>query len=349
MAQLWAWPILALLCASAAHGQVDAPVRDANMGSILEVGPGKPYAEPSAAIAAARDGDTVRVAPGIYRDCAIIRQNRFTIESQGGKAADKPRGKAGDKPGGKAGDKPRGDPGGDASGEVVMRDKSCAGKGILVIDGTQVTVRGLTLANARVPDRNGAGIRAEGGALLVENTRFLDNENGLLSNSDPTMSIRIVDSTFIGNGQCQPACAHGIYAGHIGLLRVERSHFLDQHEGHQIKSRASRTEIVGCDIRDGPEGTSSYAIDLPNGGSASIENNRIAKGRRTSNGSTAIAIGEEGDTNPPGPIVVRNNFFANEQDRTTVFIRNVTATPVQSIGNTSTGPVVPLEGPGTVR
>src|SRR5271165_3550653 len=175
------------------------PAIRAASGAVLEVGPGKKFDKPSTAIAQAKDGDTVRVAAGTYEDCASIRQNRFTIESAGG--------------------------------EVVMKDRSCAGKAILVIDGTKVTVRGLTLANAKVPDKNGAGIRAEGGELLVENTQFLNNENGLMSANEPKISIRIVNSTFIGNGACQPNCAHGIYAGHIKFLRVEGSRFLNQHEG----------------------------------------------------------------------------------------------------------------------
>jgi Right handed beta helix region len=285
--------------------------------AVLEVGPGQKYPVPSAAIAVAKDGDTVRVAAGEYEDCASIRQNRFTLEA--------------------------------ADGEVVMKDRTCAGKAILVIDGTKVTIRGLTLENAKVADRNGAGIRAEGGELLVENTKFLNNENGLMSANDPNVSIRIVDSTFIGNGQCRPTCTHGIYAGHNKLLRVEHSKFLDQHEGHHIKSRAARTEVIGCDIQDGPTGTSSYLIELPNGGSALIEKNQMSKGRLTSNGGSAISIGAEGDINPPGPIVVRDNTFVNEQERSTVFVRNFAETPAELSGNLLTGAVTPLAGAGTVR
>jgi hypothetical protein len=285
--------------------------------AVLDVGPGQKYPKPSTAIAAAKDGDTVRVAAGEYEDCATIRQNRFTLEAAGG--------------------------------EVVMKDRTCAGKAILVIDGTKVTIRGLTLENAKVPDRNGAGIRAEGGELLVENTKFLNNENGLMSANDPNVSIRVVDSTFMNNGQCRPTCTHGIYAGHNKLLRVEHSKFLDQHEGHHIKSRANRTEVVGCDIQDGPTGTSSYLIDLPNGGSALIQTNQMSKGRMTSNGGSAISIGSEGDVNPPGPIVVRDNSFVNEQDRGTVFVRNFSETPAELSGNLLSGAVTPLAGPGAVR
>jgi hypothetical protein len=299
------WLILAGLCCHAASA------------AVLEVGPGKKFDKPSAAIAQAHDGDTVRVAAGEYEDCASIRQNRFTIESE--------------------------------NGEVVLKDKTCAGKAILVIDGSKVTVRGLTLANARVADKNGAGIRAEGGELLVENTKFLNNENGLMSANDAKISIRVVNSTFIGNGACQPTCAHGIYAGHITLLRVEGSRFLGQHEGHHIKSRAARTEVIGCDIRDGPAGNSSYLIEIPNGGSVLIEKNKMSKGRMSSNGATAISIGGEGDTNASGPIVVKDNNFVNEQDRSTVFVRSFAAIPAQLSGNVLAGAVTPLAGAGTVR
>ena len=68
------WLMLAIWCCSAASGAA----------AVLEVGPGKHFDKPSAAIAAAKDGDTVRVAPGEYEDCATIRQNRFTLEGVGG-------------------------------------------------------------------------------------------------------------------------------------------------------------------------------------------------------------------------------------------------------------------------
>ena len=285
--------------------------------AILEVGMGKPFALPSDALAKARDGDTVRIDKGTYEDCARIDKNRIILETAGG--------------------------------EVILKGKTCAGKAILVITGTKVTVRGLTLAYARVLDRNGAGIRAEGTELLVENTTFFHNENGLLSMAGPDMSIRVVDSIFIGNGHCQPVCAHGIYVGHIRSLRVERSRFLDQREGHHIKSRANRTEIVGCDIQDGPAGTSSYLIDIPNGGAVLIEKNQLRKGRGTSNRGIAISIGAEGDTNPRGPILIRDNDFVNEQDSFTAFVRNMSATPAQLSGNALAGSARALEGEGSVE
>ena len=216
------------------------------------------------------------------------------------------------------------------------------GKAILVVDGDKVTIRGLTFARAHLPEFNGAGIRAEGGDLTIEDTRFVNNENGLMSAPNPNATIRVTGSSFFGNGSCKGACAHGIYAGHIKLLHVERSVFRDTHEGHHIKSRALRTEIVNCNIQDGPAGASSYLIDVPNGGSLLIEKNKLEKGPMTQNQGAAIMIGAEGVNQPTNEIIVRNNSFTNDSRGPTVFVNNRTETVAVLTGNLFTGAVSPL-------
>jgi hypothetical protein len=210
-------------------------------------------------------------------------------------------------------------------------------------------VRNITLQRARVPDANGAGIRAEGGNLTVENSRFLDNEDGILSSSPQGIQIRIIGSEFIGNGKCEKACAHGIYINHVALLHVERSKFLNTHVGHHIKSRALRTEVINCTIEDGPQGNASYLIDIPNGGTLIAEGNTMEKGPKADNQAYAIMIGEEGVSQPTGETTIRNNKFTNDQNRPTTFLRNLTATRAQLIGNVFKGDVRPLEGDGTVQ
>ena len=175
-------------------------------GNVLEVGPTQRLKLPSQAAAAAGAGDIIRIAPGDYTDCAVWRANRLTIEATGEGA--------------------------------VLADKTCAGKGIFVIAGNDITVRNLTFARAAVPDRNGAGIRAEGRNLTVEHSKFIDNENGILANPKAGSTIRIVDSEFRGNAKCEAQCAHGIYVNAIDRLEIEHSRFIDQHIGHHIKSRA---------------------------------------------------------------------------------------------------------------
>ena len=160
------------------------------------------------------------------------------------------------------------------------------------------------------------------------------------------MTIR--DSEFTGNGSCERACAHGIYINNVRLLRVERSRFFAQMVGHHIKSRASRTEIIGNDIADGPDGTASYLIDIPNGGDVLITGNRMAKGPKSDNPATAISLGAEGAKNPSSEIRIEDNNFENQSDRLTAFVDNRTGTEAILSGNVIGGKVELLRrGPPT--
>lgn len=285
--------------------------------ATLEVGPNRPLAVPSQAARIARDGDTIAIDAGDYIDCAVWPQRNLTIEGKG-----------------------RG---------AVIRRRVCDDKGVFVTVGDHITLRNLTFAEARSPSHNGAGVRAEGRDLTVQNCRFVDNENGILSAPAPDSTILVTGSEFRGNGSCESACAHGIYAGAIGLLRVERSRFSGTHQGHDIKSRARRTEVIDNVIEDGSGGSSSYLIDIPNGGATLIQGNRMAKGPHSDNPGTAISIGAEGVSNPTPWLIVRNNRFTNHQAVRTVFVRNFTGTEARLAGNVLRGAVSPLDGPGSVR
>lgn len=286
--------------------------------ATLEVGPDKPYKQPSQAIAAAHNGDTVLIAAGQYFDCASVRVPNLTIA---GSAPD---------------------------GGAVLTDKTCAGKGILVTDANNITIRNLTLTRARVPDGNGAGIRAEGVNLMVDQVRFINNQNGILTNDVPDSTITIRNSRFERNGTCERSCAHGIYIGHIKQVQVENSTFTATKQGHHIKSRAAATEVIGCGISDGPEGTASYDIDIPNGGALVARNNRIEKGPKAEN-HAAIILGEEGVTQPTPEIVIENNTYRNEGNFPSIFVVNDTATEAMLKGNKLSGQVKPLRGDGSVQ
>ncbi len=285
-------------------------------GNVLEVGPTQRLKLPSQAAAVARPGDIVRIAPGDYADCAVWRTDNLTIEATGNGA--------------------------------VLAGKTCAGKGIFVIDGNDVTVRNLAFERAATADHNGAGIRAEGRNLTVERSKFIDNEDGILANPVPGSTIIIVDSEFRGNGKCEEQCAHGIYVNAIDRIDIEHSRFADQHVGHHIKSRARNTVLIDNDIADGPNGDSSYLVDIPNGGNVLIQGNRMQKGRRTENTRTAVRIGEEGVKNPTHELIVRDNSFVSNLAVPTVFVRNATPTPAVLSGNHLQGRVTPLVGPGTI-
>jgi hypothetical protein len=284
----------------------------------LLVGPRRELATPSAAAAIAADGDTILIDPGSYADCAVWRASRITIAARPG-------------------------------AEVVLRDQVCQDKGIFVTVGDNITIRGITFTGARAPAYNGAGIRAQGANLTLIGSRFLDNENGILAAAMPGSTIRVLDSEFRGNGACEQECAHGIYVGRIAALDIERSRFLDQHIGHHIKSRALRTVLIDDTIMDGPDGTSSYLVDLPNGGDLLMRGCVLEKGPNSDNPVAAVIIGEEALTNPTRRIELLGNQFRNDREQPTIFLRNTTNVPAELVGNQISGQVVAVDGPATIR
>jgi hypothetical protein len=284
--------------------------------ALLKVGPGEIYKAPSAAAQVAKNGDHIQIGPGEYFDCAVWRADGLVIE-------------------------------GTAPG-VIITDEACMGKGLFVVAGNNTTVRNLVLTRARVPDMNGAGIRLDGGSLIVDNVKFIDNQNGILGGA-PGATVTIRNSDFDRNGFCESACAHGIYLNNVDLVRVENSRFTNTRQGHSIKSRARRTEVIGCTILDGPEGTSSYLIDAPNGGALLVRDNNLQKGPKSENHKAAIAIGEEGVTQPTPEITIINNTFQNDGGYEVAFVWNVTATPAQLTANKLSGAVIALRGDGSVN
>jgi hypothetical protein len=280
-------------------------------GRELPVGPTRVLKVPSQAAAVARDGDVVRIDPGTYSDCAIWTASRLLIEATG--------------------------PG------VLIAGKSCADKGIFITVGGDITIRGITFADASVRWHNGAGIRASGDNLTVEHSRFLHNENGILAGGSANSVLRITGSEFVGNGVCIEACAHGVYAGApIYLLDIEHCVFSDTRIAHHIKSRALNTVVRDSRIEDGPEGTASYLIDVPNGGNLLVQGNVMEKGARTANRAVAISIGAEGVKNPTGVLIVRDNVFHSDVPVRTAFVRNSSGAPVKLSGNRISGDVEPV-------
>jgi hypothetical protein len=279
---------------------------------VLTVGPDRVLKVPSQAATVAANGDVVRIDPGTYADCAFWRASHLLIEAAG--------------------------PG------VRIAGKVCGEKGIFVTQGADITIRGITFADAAVVWHNAAGIRVEGPNLTVDHSRFVHNENGILAGGGPDSVLRVTDSEFVGNGSCIEACAHGVYAGApIYLLDIEHCAFFDTKTAHHIKSRARNTVVRDSRIEDGPDGTSSYLIDVSNGGNVLIQGNVLEKGARTNNPGAAISIGIEGVKNPTDVLIVRDNRFRSDVEKRTTFVRNSTAAPVDLSGNTITGDVQ-LEG-----
>ncbi len=304
-----------------APGPIRLPGEDRIQPKTLMVDPQNgPLRSLDFAALRASNGDTIVIADGEYRECALFKASNIIIKAQ-------------------------------TPGKVIIRDQSCAGKGILVITGNNVTVEGLVLRGARVPDGNGAGIRFEGSGLTVRNVQFIDNQNGILAAAAPSSVMNIENSLFDRNGTCEnPAgCAHGIYVNTSAVLKIANSRFVGTKSGHHIKSRATKTIVQNNSIDDGPDGTASYEIQLAAGGDGEITGNTITKGPRAENWTAAIVIGGEGENPFTSPVIVSNNQFTNKTGKQTIFVKNVSGNSVRVIRNRISGPVTLVTGKNTQK
>lgn len=237
----------------------------------------------------ARDGDIIEVDPGEYLgDTAVWTQNDLIIRGTGVR--------------------PR---------LVAENGRSAEGKGTFVIRGGNVTIENLAFFGARVADRNGAGIRLERGKLRVVNCAFEDNENGILTSNDASVELQVVDSTFLNNGAGN-GMSHHLYAGTIAKLEVKGGYFGPARKGHLLKSRAKTTSVFYSRLT-GETGSSSYEIDIPNGGEFKAIGNLVQQGNDTDN-SALISFGAEGYRWPVNRAHIAFNTLVNDLSQGGVFI-----------------------------
>jgi hypothetical protein len=244
-----------------------------------------------------------------------------------------------------------------SAGSVILDSAPTGQKGILTVEnaGTSLTVNGLTFENATIADSaggNGAGIRDQSSGattLTVENSFFLGNQDGILTDQNPFETIQVTNSIFENNGNDGgpgdpyhvKGREHALYVGADLSLTVSGSTFCGTIAGHDIKSRAQSTTVENSQIYDGapdialgcPAGSTSYGIDAPNGGKVVIDNNQIIQGAATEN-DAMVSYGEEGLTFADNSFLVSNTNFINS---------GVTATGIQELQNGIPTCLVPVQ------
>ena len=255
---------------------------------VLTVGPDEPYHTISAAVAAAQDGDTIEVQAGTYINDFPTITHSLTIEGVGGIAYLE-------------------------ATTAPPNDKAI----MLVGDDINpspitVVVKDLGFEGAQISGDlggNAAGIKLQSGNLTVEDSYFAGNQMGILTGNFTSTSITVQDSEFAGQTGEVNGLSHQLYVGNIGSATVDHNLFLANANGNQIKSRAETSIIENNTIDDGT-GSTSYDIDLPNGGTATISGNTIVKGVNDPN-TTVIAFGEEGQLWSQDALSVTNNIIDN--------------------------------------
>ncbi len=250
--------------------------------ATYRVGPDREFKRPSEVSGLVKDGDVIEIDAGEYRrDVTVWRQDNLTLIGVDGRA------------------------------HLIADGAHAEGKAIWVIKGRNTTVENIEFSGARVPDRNGAGIRQEGTNLRVIKCYFHHNENGILAGGNKDSEILITNSQFAHNGSGD-GLTHNIYIGRIAKLTVSKSYIHHARIGHQIKSRARETIIEYNRIMDEETGNSSYIIDVPNGGVAIIVGNLLQQGPMTDNWAM-ISYGAEGSGSRAGALYVVNNTLVNDR------------------------------------
>jgi len=266
--------------------------------ATLSVGPGKTYATPCKAFAAAKAGDVVEIAGNTtYKgDVCGIYANKLTIRGVGGR--------------------PKIDAGG----------KNAMGKGTRVVAGNDVVVENVEMFGAKVPDQNGAALRLEGTNFTLRSSFLHDNENGILTGANLNSKVLVEYSEFGHNGY-GTGYTHNLYIGNIASLTFRYNYSHDAHVGHNLKSRARINTIAYnrfSSLKAGETGSTaagkpSYEIDLPNAGTSYVIGNVIQQPSSNSN-PTLLAYGEEGASNPGHDLYVVNNTFLNDNSSSGTFV-----------------------------
>lgn len=259
--------------------------------ATLQVGPGKTYAMPCAAIAAAAPGDTILIdAAGNYGgNVCSWTKNQLTLRGVNGRP------------------------------KIPANGANAGGKGIWVIGGNDTVVENIEFSGAAVPDRNGAGIRMEANNLTVRNCYFHHNQMGILTNNSLPGELLVEYSEFAFNGNGQ-GLAHNIYVGHIGKFTLRFSYSHDAQIGHLVKSRAAENYILYNRLTT-ENGPTSYELDLPNGGLSYVIGNVIQQGVNRQN-VHLLAYLMEGlhSWNPNTQLYVVNNTFVNSASGSGYFV-----------------------------
>ena len=232
------------------------------------------------ALGLAKDGDTIELTPGDYTGGVLIENRRLTIRGMG----KRPAVKGGAKPG--------------------------TAKALWTVRGGEVTIENIAFNGARASDGEAAGVRQEGGKLLLRGCQFHDNEYGVFAAAVDGAELRIENSEFGMAPKVVGGLYHLLNVGRISKLSITGSRFQQGFEGHLIKSRARESLIAYNFIHDGQRGGASHAIDLPAGGVATIVGNVIGRG---ADGQSAVVMtyGSEGRPWDKNTLRVAHNTFIN--------------------------------------
>lgn len=261
--------------------------------ATLTVGARQQYATIAAAVAAARNGDTVSVLAGTYTNDFTTIRTDITLAASGGQV-------------------------------VLTATGALASGGALLTSAANVVVDGFVFLGAQAADGTAdgtaAGLLQTAGTLTVRNSLFNGNQTGLLSTAGGTATVAVQRTEFAGNGNGSAFSANIAVAG-LQSLSISDSYVHDAAGGDEVRSLAHATTILNSRIDDNAA-IAATVLNLPNGGTVSVQDSVLQKGAR----STAAAVVRFGGGAAYGSStlsLVRNTLVADKPG--TLLVQNSTA------------------------
>ncbi len=243
------------------------------------------------ALRQAQDGDTVEVLPGEYKGGEVLLENRrITIKGMGKRPLIKGSGKPG------------------------------LPKALWLVRGGEVVIENIEFRGARSSEGEGAGIRMEGGRLLLRRCAFYDNEYGVHAINAEQAELTIEDSEFGLAPKVVGGLYHLLNVGRLAKLQISGSRFQQGFEGQLIKTRARENTISYNWIYDGRRGGASYEIEIAGGGIATLIGNVIGQGFDSQN-PVMVVYGTEPRHWDKNSLVVAHNTFVNNGFTPAWFVR----------------------------
>ncbi len=296
------------LTASADPGLIPIVASDLPIAGpdVLTVGAGEMFSTLASATAHAPDGSIILVDAGTYTNDFATVTTKITIEAVGGMA------------------------------NFIATEAPPNEKGILTVD-NDVTVENCGFSGCTISDEdggNGAGIRYEGGQMILENDSFENNQDGILGApviAGLTNTVSVDHCLFENNGS-GTGYTHNFYMGAVSKVTFTDNVSEGANVGHEFKSRAYANDIENNVFADGPTGDASYEIDLPNGGADTVSGNLIEKGPNAQN-QTFVHFGGEGIPYANSALLVSGNVFENDYGQGAVAVLNQTALTANITGN----------------
>jgi hypothetical protein len=112
-----------------------------------------------------------------------------------------------------------------------------------------------------------------------------------------------------------------------------------------VKTRAAENYIQNNRLSDEADGTASYELDIPNGGTSYVIGNIIQQGPQTENSSILAYRMEGSDSRNPGTqLYIMNNTFVNDRPEGGTFVQipGDVPNPVVLMNNIFWGKGVPI-------